>query len=128
MSPRRRLLRWAGWVAVANAALVAVVGLRYLCYDSALGAAAAWRYAHVAFVGHVSALACVPLVLLLVPVIAVVARPRVVVSLGIVPERVTIVFPASYGMRDWGYRLARVQTQPREVPRAAMQEIGRFNR
>ena len=43
-------------------------------------------------------------------------------------ERVTIVFPASYGIRDWGYRLARVQTQPREVPRAAMQEIGRFNR
>jgi hypothetical protein len=76
----------------------------------------------------VSALACVPLVLLLVPVIAVVPRPRVVVSLGIVPERVTIVFPASYGKRDWGYQLARVQTQPREVPRAAVQEIGRFNR
>jgi hypothetical protein len=45
---------------------LAVVGLRYLCYDSALGAVAAWRYALVALVGHVSALACVPLVLLLV--------------------------------------------------------------
>ena len=30
VSSRRRLLRWASWFAVANAALLAIIGLRYL--------------------------------------------------------------------------------------------------
>jgi membrane-anchored protein YejM (alkaline phosphatase superfamily) len=30
MSARRRLCRWGSWFAVANAGLLAVVGLRYL--------------------------------------------------------------------------------------------------
>jgi len=80
---RRRLLRWAGWFAVANAALLGVVGLRYLWYYSALGATAAWGYALVAYVGHVSALACVPLGLALVPAIVLIPRPGLVVPLGV---------------------------------------------
>ena len=57
MSPRRRLLRWGSWFAVVNAALLAVVGLRYLWYYSALTPSVAWVYALVAFVGHLTALA-----------------------------------------------------------------------
>ena len=48
MNPRRRLFRWASWFAVANAALLGVIGLRYdatevmqgvtevLCYGTAV--------------------------------------------------------------------------------------------
>jgi membrane-anchored protein YejM (alkaline phosphatase superfamily) len=38
---RRRLLRWGSWFAAANAALLGVVGLRYLWYYAALGPSAA---------------------------------------------------------------------------------------
>ena len=57
MSPRRRLLRWVGWFAVVNAALLALVGLRYLWHYATLGRAVSWSYALVAYVGHLSALA-----------------------------------------------------------------------
>lgn len=219
MSPRRRLLRWAGWFAAANAALLAVVGLRYLWHYAALGADAAWGHALVAYAGHLGTLVTVPLALLLVPAIGVLTRARVVVPLGVVlasagaslllldslvfaenqmhtplvvrwpgrpparvarrtshndlvptlltelfgcanpaadyasgsslfsgaewrwlvatsyrelaviePARVTIVFPASYEVRDVDYRLARAQAPPREALPAAMQEMGRFYR
>jgi membrane-anchored protein YejM (alkaline phosphatase superfamily) len=65
---RRRLLRWSSWFAVANAALLAVIGLRYLWHYAALGPSAAWVYAVLAYVGHLSVLAYMPY-LLLVPVI-----------------------------------------------------------
>ena len=83
MSPRRRLLRWVGWFAVVNAALLALVGLRYLWHYAALGRAVSWSYALVAYVGHLSALACMPLLLLLVPVVALLPRPRLVLPLGV---------------------------------------------
>ena len=56
MSARRRLLRWANWFAVVNAALVGIVGLRYLWYYSPLEPLVGWPYAVVAYVGHLSAL------------------------------------------------------------------------
>ena len=83
MSPRRRLFRWLGWFALANAALLAIIGLRYLWLYAALGRAVSWGYALVAFVGHMSALACVPLLVLLVPVAALIPRPRLVLPLGV---------------------------------------------
>jgi len=83
VSPRRRLLRWVGWFAVVNAALLALVGLRYLWHYAALGRAVSWSYALVAYVGHLSALACMPLLLLLVPVVALLPRPRLVLPLGV---------------------------------------------
>ena len=61
VSSRRRLLRWASWFAVANAALLAIVGLRYLWLYARLSPSVAWGYALVAYVGHLSALAYVPL-------------------------------------------------------------------
>lgn len=84
MSSRRRLLRWAGWFAGVNAALLALVGLRYLWLYASLGGAVSWSYALVAYVGHVSALAGVPLLLVLAPVIALLPRPRLVLALGVV--------------------------------------------
>ena len=84
MSARRRLLRWASWFAVANSALLAVVGLRYLWHYSAVGSSTVgWAYAILAYAGHLTALAYVPLLVLLVPVVALIPRPRVVLPLGV---------------------------------------------
>jgi len=82
VSARRRLLRWGSWFAVVNAALMAVVGLRYLWYYFALGPSFAWIYVIIAYVGHFSALACL-VFLLMVPVIALIPRPRLVLALGV---------------------------------------------
>ena len=82
MSARRRLLRWGSWFAVVNAALLAFVGLRYLWYYVALGPSVAWVYAALAYVGHLSALAYIPF-LLLVPVIVLIPRPRVILPVGV---------------------------------------------
>ena len=82
MSARKRLCRWGSWFAVANAGLLAVVGLRYLWLYSPLEPVVAWAYAVIAYVGHLSALAYI-LFILLLPLILVVPRPRVVLPLGV---------------------------------------------
>ena len=92
MSPRRRLLRWAGWFAGVNAALLALVGLRYLWHYAALGGAVSWSYALAAYVGHMSALAGVPLLLLLVPVVVLLPRPGLVLPLGVVVGSASVAF------------------------------------
>jgi membrane-anchored protein YejM (alkaline phosphatase superfamily) len=92
VSPRRRLFRWLSWFALANAGLVAIIGLRYLWLYAALGRAVSWSYALVAFVGHMSALACVPLLVLLVPVAALIPRPRLVLPLGVGLASVGVAF------------------------------------
>jgi membrane-anchored protein YejM (alkaline phosphatase superfamily) len=92
VSPRRRLLRWVGWFAVANSALLGIVGLRYLWHYAALGRAVSWSYALVAYVGHLSALACIPLLLLLAPVVALIPRPRLVLPLGVVVGGAGVAF------------------------------------
>jgi membrane-anchored protein YejM (alkaline phosphatase superfamily) len=84
MGARRRILRWAGSFAVANAVLLMVVGLRYLWYYSALTPSTAWLYAIVAYVGHLSVLACVPLLLLLFPVMMLIPQSRVILPFGVV--------------------------------------------
>jgi uncharacterized protein len=84
VSSRRRLLRWASWFAVANAALVAVIGLRYLWLYVRLSPSVAWGYAGLAYAGHVSALAYLPCLLVLMPVILLCPRARLVVPLGVV--------------------------------------------
>ena len=88
---RRRLLRWGSWFAVANAALLAGVGLRYLWYYAALGPSAAWVYAVLAYVGQLSVLAYIPY-LLLVPVIMLLPRPSVVLPIGVLLASVTLSF------------------------------------
>jgi membrane-anchored protein YejM (alkaline phosphatase superfamily) len=44
------------------------------------------------------------------------------------PERVTIVYPASYEVRDRGYHLVRNQRPPRDSLFAAQREMSRFYR
>jgi membrane-anchored protein YejM (alkaline phosphatase superfamily) len=84
MSDRTRLLRWASRFAVVNAAVLGVVGLRYLWYYFALTPSPAWLYAILAYVGHLSFLACVPLLLLLFPVMMLIPQPRVILPIGVV--------------------------------------------
>jgi len=44
------------------------------------------------------------------------------------PERVTIVYPAGYEIRDRDYGLVRNPTIPRDVVRPALHEMSRFYR
>ena len=82
MTPRRRLGRWAGWFAFGNAALLALIGLRYLWHYSPLVPSTGWIYAVIAFLGHMGALACVPFLLLL-PVMLLIPKPRLIVPLAV---------------------------------------------
>jgi uncharacterized protein len=91
VSARRRLLRWGSWFAVANAALLAVIGLRYLWYYSALTPSVAWVYAVLAYVGQMTALAYIPF-LLLVPVILLVPRPGLVLPVAVFLASVVVSF------------------------------------
>jgi membrane-anchored protein YejM (alkaline phosphatase superfamily) len=91
VSARRRLLRWGSWFAVLNAALLGVVGLRYLWYYSALQPRIAWIYAILAYAGQMTALGYIPF-LLLVPVMVLVPRPQVVLPLGVLLASVVLSF------------------------------------
>jgi membrane-anchored protein YejM (alkaline phosphatase superfamily) len=82
MGARTRLLRWANGFALANAALLAVVGLRYLWSYSPLAPLVGWTFTGLAFVGHLSALAYIPVVLL-VPVMLLIPWPRLVLPLAV---------------------------------------------
>lgn len=88
---RRRLLRWGSWFAVTNAALLAVIGLHYLWYYAALGPSAAWVYAGLAFIGHLSFLAYAPY-LLVVPVIVLFPRSSVVLPISVLLAAVILSF------------------------------------
>jgi membrane-anchored protein YejM (alkaline phosphatase superfamily) len=83
VSTRRRLLRWAGWFAVVHAGLLALVGLRYLWYYVTFSPSVAWGYALLAYVGHLSMLASLPFVLIVMPVALIVPWARLVVPLGV---------------------------------------------
>jgi len=91
MGGRTRLLRWSNAFALANVALLAIVGLRYLWYYSPLAPLVGWTYAALAFVGHLSALAYIPL-LLLVPVMLVIPWPRLVLPSAVLLSSVLLSF------------------------------------
>ncbi len=92
MSARRRLLRWGSWFAVVNAALLGIVGLRYLWYYSALRpSVVAWVYAVLACAGQFTAFGYL-LFLLLVPLILLVPRPRVILPLGVLLASAVLSF------------------------------------
>ncbi len=83
MSNRRRLLRWGSRFALANAALLAVIGLRYLWHYMAAAGMVAWPYVLVAYLAHWVLLAFVPFGLVLVPVTLLLPRPPLVLPLGV---------------------------------------------
>lgn len=81
---RRQLLRWVGWFGTANAAVYAVILLRYL-----------WRYPFssdligniyilLAFVGHAAFLAFLPLILLVIPLLLVWPLRRPVTAIAVI--------------------------------------------
>jgi len=80
---RRRLLRWGSWFAAVNAGCLAVIGLRYLVHYRAPGLSLAWAYALVAYLGHVSVLAYVPFLLLLLPLTLVWPSRRLVLAVAV---------------------------------------------
>ena len=80
---RRRLLRWANGFALVNAAILAVIALRYVWqYSPTLSPGVAWAYAVVAYVSHIALLAYVPLLLLL-PLTLILPRPRLIRPLAV---------------------------------------------
>jgi hypothetical protein len=62
---------------------MAVVGGPFLWYYFALGPSFAWVYAILAYAGHLAALAYMVFLVLVVPVIALLPRPRLVLPLGV---------------------------------------------
>ena len=80
---RRRLLRWGSWFALVNAGGIAVIGLRYLAHYAAPGVSVAWTYAAIAYVGHVSVLAYLPFLLLLLPLILIRPARRLVLGVAV---------------------------------------------
>ena len=80
-SLRRRLLRWTGWLGVANTLLLVLVSLRNLGVSDAPQGALARLYGLLMFVGHNALLAFLP-ALLLLPLILIWPRHRVVITLG----------------------------------------------
>ena len=92
MKPRRRLLRWTNWFVVVNVAVLAIVGVPYLWHYAALGRSVSWSYAIVAYVGHLGALAFLPLLVLLLPAVALIPRARFVLPLGVVCAGAVVAF------------------------------------
>ena len=91
MSARQRLLRWANWFALVNAAVLALVGLRYLWHYAALSPSVSWGYALLAYLGQLSAFAYAP-ILLLLPVVVLIPQPRVVVAPAVVLASAVLSF------------------------------------
>ena len=92
MKPRRRLLRWTNWFVVVNVAVLAIVGVPYLWHYAALGRSVSWSYAIVAYVGHLGALAFLPLLVLLLPAVALIPRASFVLPLGVVCAGAVVAF------------------------------------
>jgi membrane-anchored protein YejM (alkaline phosphatase superfamily) len=63
--------------------LLGIVGLRYLWDYRPLAPSAGWTYTAVAFVGHLSALAYLPLLAVLLPLILLVPHARIVAPVGV---------------------------------------------
>lgn len=80
--PRATLLRWASWFFIANAGLMAVIGLRYLVYYPFPDEPLALFYTIVAYLGQFTLLGYLPF-LLLAPVILVLPRPGLIRPLAI---------------------------------------------
>lgn len=80
-SGRRALFRWMGWFAMANALVLAVVGLRYFSGFSGGGTLVAWIYVALIYPAHHVLLAAIPLFALLAPVVGLWPRRRLIMTL-----------------------------------------------
>ncbi len=80
---RRPLFRWMGWFAMANAVVLALIGLRYFSGFSGGGTWLSWTYVALIYPSHHVLLAVVPLFLLLTPVVLLAPRRRIVTGLAV---------------------------------------------
>lgn len=78
MTGRRELLRGCGWLAAANAAVFAVVGLRFLAPYPFPADALGLAYTALAYLGHFALLAALPVGLVLAPLALLTARRALV--------------------------------------------------
>ena len=85
---RKRLFRWLGWFAMANAVILGLIGLRYLGGGLGGHTVLAWVYLVTIYISHHSWLALLPLLVLLTPVILV--RP----SYGLVKSLAVLLMAA----------------------------------
>lgn len=121
-SRRRDLLRWASWFFIINAALMALVGGRYLANlpwpDSTLD----FVYTITAYIGHFALLGYLPFVLVILPLTLLLPFPRLIRGTAIVLAAVilalvlldTLVFAQNrfhlnaltisiLGLKTWGF-------------------------
>jgi membrane-anchored protein YejM (alkaline phosphatase superfamily) len=66
---RRRLFRWMGWFAMANAIVLGLVGLRYFSGFMAGDSALVWTYLLTVYFAHHVMVAVLPLFILLTPMV-----------------------------------------------------------
>ena len=69
LQTRRKLFRWLGWFAMANAVVFGLIGLRYLGAGTAPASPLAWLYLVTIYISHHSWLALLPLLALVAPII-----------------------------------------------------------
>lgn len=81
---RVRLLKWASWFAVLNAAVMGIVALRYLLRFPFPDDPVAILYVFLAYTGQFTLLAYLPFLLLLLPLALLVPRPKLLVPVAII--------------------------------------------
>ena len=80
---RRALFRWLGWFAMANAVILALIGLGYFSGYMPGRSALAWVYLVTVYAGHHVMIAVGPLFLLATPVVLLAPRRRLVMALAV---------------------------------------------
>ena len=71
---RGQMLRWLGWFGLANAAILAVISLRYLSGWSGASSPLAWLYLVTIYISHYAWMTLLPMLLVGLP--AILLRPR----------------------------------------------------
>lgn len=110
---RGALLRWIGWFGIANAALFALVGTRYLWAFGTPESGIALFYVVLASVGQFALLGFLPLMILLGPVALVLPRKPVVMGAGVLlmAAGVTILLLDTNIFAQYRYHLSRLTVE-----------------
>lgn len=66
---RKQIFRWMGWFAIANAVVLAVVGMRYFQGFTPGGTSLSWVYLLLVYPAHHVLIAVIPLFLVLTPIV-----------------------------------------------------------
>jgi len=83
-TPRKALLRWAGWFALANSLVFGLVSLRYFSGGLELGSALPVIYLVSVYIGHHVLLTVVPLMALALPLLLILPNRRILTVVAVV--------------------------------------------